>query len=157
MNFNMRLKTKSPDKRWRDHANKNGWTLKFIHENPALEILKQRLLKIGGWSVCLPHIEGDLLHILERGRKFAGRAKMMKGEPCQCHSNSASLWDNNRDISFLCTGYALSKDGMWRQHSWCVVETPKSYKVVETTEPRISYYGYILDPEESEVFLGENF
>lgn len=153
----MRLKTKCPSKKWRDHANKEGWTLKHPHSNPAIEILKQRLLKIGGWSVCFPHIESDLVRILERGRRFAGRAKMMKGEPCQCHFNSASLWENNRDISFICTGYALSKDGMWRQHSWCAIKTTNSYKVIETTESRISYYGYILDSEESEVFLAENF
>ncbi len=153
----MRLKTKKPDRRWRRLANKNKWTVRCRHPDAGLESLKQRLLNIGGWSVCLPNIEVDLENLLERGIRFAARAKMMRGEPCQCHSNSAHLWDNNQDISYLCTGYALSRDGMWRVHSWCVVKTPKSYKVIETTEARISYYGYILDPNESEMFLYANF
>lgn len=153
----MKLKTKSPDKKWREIANQNGWTLKFPHENPGLETLKKKLLAIGGWAVCLPRLESDLENILKRGRKFAGRAKMMRGLPCQCHSNSAHLWDNNRDCSYICTGYALSRDGMWRQHSWCALKTLKSYRAVETTEARVCYFGYILDPTESEFFLYTNF
>jgi len=152
----MKIKTKNPDRKWRTLANKNGWTIKYQHENLDLENLKKRLLAIGGWAVCLSRHEPDFENILNRGERFAARAKMMRGEPCQCHSNSANLWDNNRDISYLCTGYALSKDGMWRQHSWCVVRTPKSYKVIETTEPRISYFGYIMDQKEAEKFFYEN-
>lgn len=152
----MKIKTRNPDIKWRSLANKNGWTIRYPHENPGLENLKKRLLAIGGWAVCLSRYEPDLEKILERGIKFAGRAKMMRGQPSQCHFNSGNLWDNNRDNSFLCTGYALSRDGMWRQHSWVAVMTPKSYKVVETTEPRASYFGYILDRNEAEKFFYEN-
>lgn len=148
----MKLKTVRPSSRWREHANKNCWTRLCPHPDASLEMLKKHLLKIGGWSVCLPHIEKEAKRIVEKGIRFAGRAKMMRGEPCQCHSNSANLWNENKDKVQICTGYALTKDGMWRQHSWCVVKTPRSYKVIETTMPRISYYGYILDNKESFLF-----
>lgn len=153
----MKLKTIKPSSRWRKLANKNCWTKGCPHSNTDLENLKKRLLEIGGWSVCLPNMETDVKKILERGSRFAGRAKMMRGEPCQCHANSANLWNENRGDALICTGYALSKDGMWRQHSWCVVRNARSYKVVETTEPRISYYGFILDDNESLAFYMCNY
>lgn len=148
----MRLKTIKPSSRWRKYANENCWTIRCPHSNNNLENLKKKLLSFGGWAVCLPRIESDLDKILNRGRRFSGKAKMMRGEPCQCHMNSAALWEENKESLQICTGYALSKDGMWRQHSWCVMKTIKSYKVVETTMPRISYYGYILDDKESFLF-----
>lgn len=152
----MKLKTRQPSKRWREHANKNNWTRSYCHPDVVLENLKKRLLSIGGWSVCL-QIDNDAKKILNRGRKFAGRAKMMRGEPCQCHTNSANLWNENSEVLQICTGYALSKDGMWRQHSWCVLKTPKSYKVVETTVSRVSYYGFILQPAEAINFYLMNY
>lgn len=153
------MKTETPeslgDPTWREIANKNGWTLDYPLQDPVLENLKNKLLGLGGWAVCL-HLETDAAKILSRGRRFAGKAHMKRGTPSQCHSNSAALWDANRGQTVLCTGYALSKDGMWRQHSWCAIKTPRSYKVVETTMPRVLYYGFVLSDNESEYFLYNN-
>lgn len=147
----MKIKTKKPDARWLRLARQRGFTLQTGPKK--MSGLKEILLGIGGWAVCIPHVEPDLEKILERGRKFPGRSKSMKGQPSQCHSNSAACWDENRELCRICTGYALSKDGMWRQHTWVYTNNGV---VVETTEKRIQYYGFILTEDECEQFLFEN-
>jgi hypothetical protein len=72
----------------------------------------------------------------------------------QCHSNTAELWDLNKDRGFkIMTGWALSGDKQWRQHSWGVHKG----KVIETTVKRKAYYGYVLNHRESEDFHYENY
>ena len=56
-------------------------------------------------------------------------------ETSQCHENSRKLLKKGK-IKYLHTGYALSDDSLWREHSWCV---DFDNNIVETTEPRIVY------------------
>jgi hypothetical protein len=112
------------------------------------------LLNIGGWAVCLPKIDSDLEKIVGRGQKFPGRSQLFLGQPSQCHSNSADLWDQNKDKLKICTGYALSRDGLWRQHSWCYHIHNKI--VIETTMKRIQYFGFVLEDNEAEDFYVDN-
>lgn len=142
---------KKPDDRWLRLARKSGYTIR-TGPKELLE-LKRALLDIGGWAVCVPKKEEDLKKIMIRGRSFPGRSTLMKGEPCQCHLNSACCWDENRDRCKICTGYALSKDGMWRQHSWVFTNQGR---VVETTEKRVQYYGFVMTELECEEFLFAN-
>lgn len=144
-------KTLAPSRRWRKLANDNGFTRRHPFFAPQLEPLKKKLLSIGGWAVCLPRIEEDLKKILGRGQIFLGRSQIILGEPNSCHSNCCCLWQSNEEFK-ICTGYALSKDGMWRQHSWCYTD-----KVIETTVKRIRYFGFIMTNEEAELFVDENF
>jgi hypothetical protein len=82
------------------------------------------------------------------------------GKPCDCHRNSCDLWEanrNNPDIRVhIATGYALTKDGMWRQHSWVVWIKARSVKIVETTTPRIAYFGFVMTDKEAELFNRHN-
>lgn len=113
------------------------------------EKLKQRLL-VTGQAVCLHH-EPDLQTILSRGQFFRGyNARMMRGESCKCHGNSAALWDANRNKVKIVTGYALTRDGVWRQHTWCV---NGDGCVIETTEKRLLYYGFTMTHTEAEQFF----
>ena len=156
--------------RWLKSCRARGWTKRkpFPAEPLAsgaanfpaekYEELKQRLLAVAGQAVCF-HYEEDLLDILRRGQFFRGYdAISRRGEPCQCHSNSAALWQANQGLTKIATGYALSRDGMWRQHSWCVMWNQKTdaYQVIETTEPRLLYYGYVMNSAECEKFLSDN-
>ena len=119
--------------------------------------LKARLLDFAGEAVCLPGYEEDLENILEYGQFWLGyNAERIPGEPCQCHENSALLWRENRDITNICTGYALSEDGMWRQHSWLIHRKPRSNKIVETTRPRVLYYGFAMMPDMCVEFADKN-
>ena len=51
------------------------------------------------------------------------------------------------------TGYALSESGIWHQHSWLMNKD----KIIETTVNRSKYFGYILSPLESEIFVSQYF
>lgn len=110
--------------------------------------------------VCVSYetsLESDRL--IKRGQFFGKTSRLIKRgmETCGCHSNSAYLYKRNPEKYQIITGYALSDDLVWRCHSW-VVESLKNgkFKVVETTEPRIEYYGYILNDEEALEFVYNN-
>lgn len=144
------IKTTPPDAEWVEFAKNSGFTLDT--GRPEHLPLKKILLGIGGWGVCI-HQEPDLERILTRGRRFPAKSKTMRGERSQCHMNSACCWDENRELCTICTGYALSRDGMWRQHSWVFTNNGV---VVETTEKRVAYWGFLLTPDECELFLYQN-
>lgn len=150
---------------WKEHCRNNAFWFQdtvaearkmFSGMDERLFELKARLLDFAGNTVCLPPYEEDLENILEYGQFWLGyNAERIPGEPCQCHENSALLWRENRDVTNICTGYALSEDGMWRQHSWLIHRKPRSNKIVETTRPRVLYYGFAMPPELSEKFADE--
>jgi hypothetical protein len=146
-----RIKTELPSREWRKTATARGFTRGS--GNSLFYPLKKLLLGIGGWAVCTPSLEPDLDKIVNSGRRFPGKSKMLKGLPCSCHQNSAIAWSTDKDKSRICTGYALTRDGMWRQHSWV---TLASGELVETTVKRVQYFGYELTPAECEFFLEAN-
>lgn len=120
--------------------------------------LRQKLLTFAGEAVCFPPCEEDLDNILSYGQFWVGgNAKLMRGEPNQCHVNSANLWEQNKDTTRICTGYALSEDGIWRQHSWLVWHKARSNQIVETTVKRITYYGFVMPYDMCQRFADENF
>lgn len=155
------------DEEWKENCKNNAfWFQDTVEEakkifsgmDERLFELKARLLDFAGEAVCLPGYEEDLENILEYGQFWLGyNAEMMRGEACQCHANSARIWEQNNERTTICTGYALSVDGMWRQHSWLIHRKPRSNKIVETTRPRILYYGFALTPEMCEEFADENW
>ncbi|GHP00741.1 hypothetical protein KSF_107880 [Reticulibacter mediterranei] len=123
----------------------------------VLLALEQKLLAHGGTRMVYVN-EPDLAQLLERGEVFEGRAKLVRGEPGHCHSNAARLWNEQRAELSIATGYALSEDGLWRQHSWLVRTQPKGSQrqLIETTIRRIKYYGFLLTEEEAEAFSRAN-
>ena len=81
--------------------------------------------------------------LLTYGQIWIGRREviMQKGRPKQCHENACLFWQENREQhpvgNFgIVTGYALSDDGMWCQHSWCIWKMARTYRIIETTEHR---------------------
>lgn len=120
--------------------------------------LRNLLLSFGGEDVCFIGIEEDLNDILAYGQFWFGKnAKMMKGYMSKCHANSAALWQNNKEKTRICTGYALSDDGMWRQHSWVLQFKERSNQIIETTTKRIGYFGFCMNTERCERFANENY
>lgn len=129
-------------------------------EQPRLKLLQDKLLSIGGHVVCFRGYEEDLDKILSRGQEFDGtKAKMKKGQPSRCHSNSAKLWKQKPEKLTIVSGYALSTDpdglGVWRCHTWVVDN--KTQQVIETTEKRTIYFGYSLTEDESHQFNFDNY
>jgi hypothetical protein len=131
----------------------------LLKEQPRFAVLAKRLLKVGGKAVVARR-EEDLDRILRRGellvpRRNGGewgfRLERMRGG--RCYENVGNLWDDNRDRVIIGTGWALSPDGLWRQHSWGVLD---GVDIVETTERRLAYYGFALTKREAEKFYIDN-
>ena len=114
--------------------------------------LELRLLDLGGFMALLflpDHQIGDLL---DRGRFFPGSgARSRRGEDSACHANASMQFVLTEGAVHIASGYALSPDGLWRQHSWGV--DAEDGRVVETTERRVRYFGFVLNPGESLLFL----
>jgi hypothetical protein len=92
--------------------------------------------------------------ILEQGRGFSGQgARMDRGHPSSCHWNVTLRHARSMGEVRILTGYALSEDGVWRQHSWGL----EGDLVFESTDDRVLYYGYELTPEQSFEFVLSNF
>lgn len=119
--------------------------------------LRNRLLCVGGEAVCFAYLEPDIDNILRYGQLWDGKNAVIKrGRVCGCHSNSANLWYYNMNTTRICTGYALSKDGMWRQHSWLVWIKEDGNTIIETTEPRLAYYGFVMNTKLCAKFTNAN-
>ena len=124
--------------------------------------LIKKLLSIGGTRVAMhPEGETDLDEIVSRGHLTRGSdARRIKGgDPIRCHSNSGDLWKKNRDTVSIETGYALSADGIWRQHSWVAWKDQPG--ILETTavpkgHKRVAYFGFPLTDAEAETFAKAN-
>lgn len=120
-----------------------------------LDLLNFRdfLLTLGGEEACLDLREPDFENICQRGQVWYGdKVNRMRGDRSQCHANSVNLWEQNQDQLRIATGYALSDDGMWRQHTWLIYQRPRQNQVIETTEPRQLYFGFVMTFEECEEF-----
>lgn len=118
-----------------------------IRINPAWRELGDRLKLIGGMVVCAT-FEEDMTLILRKGKTWAPAQKdirHVRGDDCRCHQNALYLWEANRGLD-ACTGYALSKDGIWRSHSWCFDQ--RRYQIIETTQKRVAYHGAFLSRQE---------
>lgn len=103
------------------------------------------LLSIGGNLVVPPmYPDGMVRRLLVDGLPFADVPLALEpGEPNDCHGNVVRLWRAGQ--ARIATGYALSDDGLWREHSWGV----RDGTVVETTEPRQSYWGVLVDDDDA--------
>lgn len=119
--------------------------------------LRDKILAFGGHEVCMPLVEDDYFAIMKRGQFFYGdHAHLKKGLPSHCHCNAAQFWAANKGRCQICTGYALSEDGIWRQHSWVVQPLTRSWRIWETTVKRVAYFGVIFDDAECERFYASN-
>jgi hypothetical protein len=115
----------------------------------AQRALEEKLLAIGGQEVLRmpdPHIDD----VVARGEVFDGRrAKKLKGDAHRCHQNVVLQHLLSRGRLPICTGYAMSHDGLWCQHSWLL----DGERVVEATTPMRSYFGIRLDPVSTLMFV----
>jgi hypothetical protein len=123
--------------------------------DPRLKVLERRLLDLGGLTALLFRPDPDIGRLLERGRYFpCSGARMCRGGDSACHGNACLLFVESKGCVRIATGYALSDDGLWRQHSWGV--TAEDWSVVETTLRRIRYFGFVLSDAEMLVFTAQN-
>jgi len=108
-------------------------------------LLRGMLLTHGGTEVVPPlTFETEILELAAGITVSDGEAALLVGgEPSNCHENVKSLLDSDANFGGETatenwTGYALSDDGLWRQHSWAVSNTGRT---METTVRRKLYAG----------------
>jgi len=121
-------------------------------DRKLVEKLSRKMLRIGGTAVCVhfcdprPFTETFIKH----GYAFDYKSIILKeGEPSNCHQNAALLWKANQKKYYLCTGYGLSDDQMWRRHSWL---QDKEGNIIETTAPRLIYFGIAQTTQSAKAF-----
>lgn len=118
----------------------------------VVEQLNRILLRYGGQGANIVPNDPDLPKIIERGFFMSGTgATMMTGLPVNCHGNAGTLWLEKE--ARICSGYALGNGDVWVEHSWGL--TP-SKQVIETTVERVGYFGFVLNDDESKVFVKQN-
>jgi len=127
-------------------------TNQAFEQKPHLKPLFKKLLSLGGKGVVLWNGSNGInsvAHLLAEGQVFSNRGlKVVEGEPSRCHDNVFALWKTEPERYMVVTGYGLSKDGIWRPHSWCVDR--KTRKITETTERRTKYFGVEFSKAEFE-------
>src|SRR5215468_7774100 len=104
-------------------------------EQPEIVSLRRLLLDLGGIEfVPAPNLDPDVAALLDHGSVMTGEVVSKMVDEGYCHENVAELWSEHKTgLGGIGTGYALSSDGLWRQHSWGVSEG----RVIETTEVRV--------------------
>lgn len=143
------FQTKPITGEWLHNCRVHGWTREGKLADSTLEPLKQKLLSLGGTAACI-WTEPDFDALMARGQVWDGKdAVYTGGESSRCHEQTAQLWYQRKAGMKLCTGWALSPDGMWRQHSWGLLDG----KVIETTpSERSAYYGFVMNDAEASLF-----
>lgn len=152
-----------PDEIWEKLINSQNWGALSLHPQQDTAIketvpvplfpLEQKLLLFGGTRLIFRY-EPDLKILLKRGELFDEPAELVPGESGQCHLNVAQLWNEHKGEFSIVTGYALSEDNLWRQHSWLIRDKPAAgqYRLVETTARRVKYFGVLLTKSEANGF-----
>lgn len=161
-----RIRCNHPDNEWIQGLQENDvWWYSGNTPKPANDkeadamekafVLRDKLLTFGGHLACMPLFDRDIDKILDNGEfLFGDHAQHIKGERNRCHQNSARYWAANRNKGeyHIATGYALSDDGCWRQHTWVVAPKNGEWQVLESTTDRVAYFGAVLSQSESMAF-----
>jgi hypothetical protein len=109
---------------------------------PGYEVAWNRLAHVllshGGERVVPPLTPDLLIDVFRtRGRLWSSPVRFVPGQASACHRNAVALWRAG-DASAVGSGYALSDDGLWCEHTWAVADDGQ---LIETTEPRVAYSG----------------
>jgi hypothetical protein len=123
-----------------------------VARQPRMTQLRAVLLAQGGEDIVARY-EPDLETLLARGRLMTSPVTYRPMEESSCHGNVSRLWlDKALGITAIATGYGLSDDALWRQHSWAVLEDG----LLETTKMRVLYFGVALEGVEADRFAKTN-
>jgi hypothetical protein len=126
-----------------------------IEQQPEIEPLRTLLLEIGGVELVAPSgLDLDVSFLIDEGFLMGDSIICEMMERSLCHENVARLWKaKHRGLVGVGTGYALSDDGLWRQHSWGV----RRSGILETTKVRMKYFGRVLQGRDANSFAEFNF
>jgi len=127
--------------------------------DPKYTQLENTLLTIGGKRMVWM-LEPHLDELLSRGKlfpKLVRYADRYGGQMNACHQTAARMYEGMAEYYQIATGYALSNDGLWRQHSWVCCRPPSRGGLYEPTPiKRERYYGFLLSDDEASEFVQSN-
>jgi hypothetical protein len=125
-----------------------------IAKQPEIGSLRALLLDLGGAElVAPPWPDCDVLVLIRAGFAMDKPVSLRAMKRSACHQNLSRLWERKRNgLIGIGTGYALSSDGLWRQHSWGVGQRG----IVETTQVRVRYFGHLLQGRDADSFALAN-
>ena len=125
-----------------------------VGQQPEIESLRRLLLELGGIQLVAPPRHDPAVSLLiAAGFVMGGSVQRVIMEEGRCHENVARVWtEKPRGVVGIGTGYALSKDGLWRQHSWVLLREG----IIETTVPRAKYFGLLLQGDDADLFAESN-
>ncbi len=123
-------------------------------QQPDLEVLRGLLLSLGGIHlVAPPSPDAALPLLIEAGFVMAGPVVRRTMKKSECHRNVAAIWiEKQHELIGIGTGYSLSDDGLWRQHSWGL----RREGILETTVSRVKYFGVLLQHWDADSFAMAN-
>jgi hypothetical protein len=126
-------------------------TMRLKEAAPVFRKLNRKLLKEGGEILVVhPEQSGRVADMVFRvGRPIKATVTIQKGARNDCHRNTAKLWRAGK-LDAICLGYGLSEEGLWREHYWGM----KDDHIVETTIPRIAYFGATFRGEAGDIIVG---
>jgi hypothetical protein len=112
------------------------------------------LLTIEGVElVAPPTADPDIPALVKTGSLMSGPVRLKVMTRSACHLNVARLWRRaRRTLTGIGTGYVLSLDGLWRQHSWGM----RGESIIETTVERLKYFGLLLQGTDADEFAALN-
>lgn len=130
--------------------------------DPEAEQLRRTLLVLGGNEIVTPFLpELDTgpnpmvlpTDMLKHGAVVPKDVMIIiQGDRNACHANAAELWVTKEyGCSGIGTGWGLSNDGLWREHSWGMNRNG----IIETTEPRTVYFGMTLSGQDANKFAAQ--
>ena len=127
----------------------------LAEQQPAILLLRDRLLKLNGIHLVAPtEPDPDVDSLLVSGFVMDAAVHFEEMAENSCHWNVATLWLRGReDLVAVATGYALSADGLWRQHSWGM----RHNAIFETTEIRTCYFGLLMEGADADAFAHRFF
>lgn len=125
-----------------------------VDQQPDLKVLRGLLLGLGGTHlVAPPDHDADVPRLLDAGFVMTGPVVRRSMRRSDAHRNVAEIWAaRQRELVGIGTGYALSVDGLWRQHSWGL----RREGILETTVARVKYFGILLQRDNADLFTMAN-
>jgi hypothetical protein len=121
--------------------------------------LNEKLVAIGGDIMVLapPDMKPNpefrqqwVLLLLEHGQLMDTPVTIKRKEMSKCHRNVATIWRKKQyGIGGICSGYGLSDDGLWREHTWGIL---RDGGILETTVVREKYFGLVQVGEMADLF-----
>lgn len=143
-----RVRTKPMDPEWKQRLD-----MREALTDPARQKLHDKMLSYGGEEVLIRSSDissEEVERLLTRGQFWLGsKADFNKMEAINCHGNSVCLMEEG--LGEVVNGYALSPDGLWRNHSWLL---QPNGRLIETTVRRKAYFGVVLTRQEVKAEIG---